>query len=74
VSVVLGAAAPVPWRSREAEAQLAGREATPGVLRAAADAAMADAMPLADNRYKVDLFRSLLVESLEEVCGLRKPA
>ena len=74
VSVVLGAAAPVPWRSREAEAQLAGREPTPGVLRAAADAAMADAMPLADNRYKVDLFRSLLLESLEEVCGLRKPA
>ncbi len=29
VSVVLGAAAPVPWRSREAEAQLIGREPAP---------------------------------------------
>jgi xanthine dehydrogenase YagS FAD-binding subunit len=74
VSVVLGAAAPVPWRSREAEAQMAGRQPTPRRVRDAADAAMADAMPLADNRYKVDLFRALLVESLEEVCGLRRSA
>jgi hypothetical protein len=35
---------------------------------------MADAMPLADNAYKVDLFRHLLVQSLEEVCGLRPSA
>jgi hypothetical protein len=31
---------------------------------------MADAMPLADSAYKIDLLRGLLVESLEEVCGL----
>jgi xanthine dehydrogenase YagS FAD-binding subunit len=74
VSVVLGAAAPVPWRAREAEAQLVGREPTPEVVRRAAGAAMADAMPLADNRYKVDLFENLLVESLEDVCGLRPTA
>jgi xanthine dehydrogenase YagS FAD-binding subunit len=73
-SVVLGAAAPVPWRSREAEAPLIGREPSPRLVREAADAAMADAMPLADNRYKVELFRDLLVESLEEVCGLRRSA
>ena len=74
VSVVLGAAAPVPWRSREAEAQMAGRHPTPRLVQDAADAAMADAMPLADNRYKVDLFRALLVTSLEEVLGLRRSA
>jgi xanthine dehydrogenase YagS FAD-binding subunit len=74
VSVVLGAAAPVPWRSREAEAQLVGREPTPRLVQLAADAAVADAMPLADNRYKVDLFRSMLVDSLEEICGLSRPA
>ena len=74
VSVVLGAAAPVPWRSREAEAELLAREPSPRAVRAAADAAMAEAMPLADNRYKVDLFRNLLVASLEEVCGLRPSA
>jgi xanthine dehydrogenase YagS FAD-binding subunit len=74
VSVVLGAAAPVPWRSREAEAQLIGREPTARLVQRSADAALADAAPLADNRYKVDLFRGLLVESLGEVCGLRPTA
>ena len=74
VSVVLGAAAPVPWRSREAEAPLIGRKPTPRLVREAADAAMADAAPLADNGYKVELFRSLLVESLEAVCGFRRQA
>ena len=74
VSVVLGAAAPVPWRSREAELQLLGRAPTAHLVRQAADAAMADAMPLADHRYKVDLFRNVLVDSLEEVCGLRPSA
>jgi hypothetical protein len=33
---------------------------------------LAEAMPLADNRYEVDLFRALLVESLGEVCALRR--
>ena len=74
ISVVLGAAAPVPWRAREAEAELVGREPSPRAVRAAAEAAMADAMPLADNHYKLDLFRNLLVASLEEVCGLRPSA
>ncbi len=74
VSVVLGAAAPVPWRAREAEAELLGREPSARAVRVAADAAMADAMPLADNRYKIELFRNLLVASLEEVCGLRPSA
>jgi len=74
VAVILGAAAPVPWRSREAEGELIGRVATRRVVEEAAEAAMADAMPLADNRYKVALFRELLVEALEEVSGLRPPA
>ena len=74
VSVILGSAAPTPWRSREAESGLIGRAATPQLIREAADAALADAVPLADNRYKVDLFRELLVEALEKVAGLRPPA
>lgn len=69
VSVILGAAAPTPWRAREAEAALIGRAATPAAIREAADAALADALPLADNRYKVELFRGLLVEALERVAG-----
>lgn len=74
VSVILGAAAPVPWRSREAESELIGRVPTRRVVEEAAEAAMADAMPMADNRYKVALFRALLVDALEDVSGLRPPA
>jgi xanthine dehydrogenase YagS FAD-binding subunit len=71
VSVVLGGAAPVTWRAREAESRLVGKVPTREVIREAADAAMADAMPLADNRYKIELFRKLLIDALEEVAGLR---
>ena len=67
--MVLGAAAPVPWRAREAESRLVGKVPTREVIGEAADAAMADAMPLADNRYKVELFRTLLIDALEEVGG-----
>jgi len=74
VSVILGAAAPTPWRSREAEAGLIGREPTPALIREAADAALADALPLADNRYKIGLFRDLLVEALDTVAGLKPRA
>jgi xanthine dehydrogenase YagS FAD-binding subunit len=74
VSVILGSAAPTPWRSREAESGLLGRQATPRAIREATDAALADARPLADNRYKVGLFRDLLVEALERVAGVRPQA
>jgi xanthine dehydrogenase YagS FAD-binding subunit len=74
VSVILGSAAPTPWRSREAESGLLGRQATPRAIREATDAALADARPLADNRYKVGLFRDLLVDALERVAGVRPQA
>jgi xanthine dehydrogenase YagS FAD-binding subunit len=74
VSVILGSAAPTPWRSREAEAGLIGRTVTSEVVREAVDAALADAVPLADNSYKIDLFRDLLVEALERAAGLRPRA
>jgi hypothetical protein len=35
---------------------------------------MADAMPLADNRYKIGLFRTLLVGAPEEVARLKPSA
>jgi xanthine dehydrogenase YagS FAD-binding subunit len=70
VSVILGAAGPTPWRSREAESGLVGRAPTPALIREAADAALAEAAPLADNRYKVGLFRDLLVDALEAVSGI----
>jgi xanthine dehydrogenase YagS FAD-binding subunit len=69
--IVLGAAAPMPWRAREAEAILEGFQIDRMLIAEAVDAALADAMPLADNGYKVGLFRALLVDALEEVWELR---
>lgn len=69
--IVLGAAAPIPWRAVEAEAVLLGAHPDRVTIARAADAAMADAMPLSENGYKVGLFRALLIDALEEVAGLR---
>jgi len=74
LTIVLGAAAPMPWRAVEAETVLLGHIPDLVAIAQAADAAMADAMPLAENRYKVGLFRALLIDSLAEVAGLRPQA
>ena len=68
---MLGAAAPVPWRAREAEAVLEGFQIDRMLIAEAVEAALADAMPLADNRYKIGLFRAILVDALEEIWELR---
>jgi xanthine dehydrogenase YagS FAD-binding subunit len=68
-SVVLSGAAPVPWRSREAEQAIEGREITAAVAAEAAEAAMADATPLAKNGYKVQIFRGLIEEELLAIAG-----
>jgi xanthine dehydrogenase YagS FAD-binding subunit len=54
-SVVLGAAAPVPWRARAAEAALVGRPVDEAAAAAAAKAAVSGARPLSQNAYKVAL-------------------
>lgn len=62
--VVLSGAAPVPWRSREAEQVIEGRQIDAAVAAEAAEAAMRDASPLGKNAYKVMLFRGLIEEEL----------
>lgn len=69
--IVLGAAAPVPWRAKEAEAVLEGFQIDRMLIAEAVDAALEDAIPLADNKYKVGLLRALLVDALEEIWELR---
>jgi len=58
--IILGGVAPIPWRSKEAEAVLRGKAVTPALADQAAEAALADAKPLADNGYKVPLTRVLI--------------
>jgi xanthine dehydrogenase YagS FAD-binding subunit len=58
--VVLGAVAPIPWRSREAEQALAGAVLDRARAASAADAALKDARPLPHNAYKVAIARVLV--------------
>ena len=62
--VVLGGVAHKPWRSREAEAALAGQPAAEASFRRAADLALAGARPLAHNGYKVELGKRAVVRAL----------
>ncbi len=62
--VVLGSVAHKPWRSEQAEAALVGKRATEENFRRAADAALADAKPLAHNAYKVELGKRAIVRAL----------
>lgn len=59
-SVVLGAAAPVPYRARAAEAELVGKAIDEDRAKAAAKAALAGATPLSQNRYKLPIFEAIV--------------
>jgi xanthine dehydrogenase YagS FAD-binding subunit len=62
--VVLGAVAPVPWRSTAAEAVLKGKTVTDQVAAEAADAAVKAAVPMSQNAYKVQLARTTLIRAI----------
>jgi xanthine dehydrogenase YagS FAD-binding subunit len=62
--VVLGGVAHKPWRSREAEAALTGRRASEESFRQAAEMALKDAKPLAQNAFKVELGKRAVVRAL----------
>ncbi|PYR94462.1 MAG: oxidoreductase [Acidobacteria bacterium] len=58
--VVLGAAAPVPWRAVGAERILAGNPINEDTARAAAKAALQGATPLRNNSYKLPIFETIV--------------
>ena len=58
--IVLGAVAPIPWRSQAAEAALKGKAIDEAVAAKAADAALADAKPMSGNAYKVQVAKVAL--------------
>ena len=66
VAVVLGAAAPVPLRSAEAERELTGKRIDETIARRAAKAAMATASPLAKNGYKLPVFEAVIRKTIME--------
>ncbi len=64
VRLALGGVAHKPWRAATAEEVLRGAPATAESFRAAADAELAPARPLADNAFKVPLARNTIVSTL----------
>ncbi len=63
-ALALGGVAATPWRVAAAEAILIGARATDTAFRAAAELITADAVPLAQNGFKVDLARNSVVRAL----------
>ncbi len=69
-NVILGAAAPVPRRAKEAEALLTGKAVNEETARAAARAAMADATPLEKNAYKIPIFEAVIRRTILAAAGV----
>jgi xanthine dehydrogenase YagS FAD-binding subunit len=72
VRLALGGVAHRPWRARAAEQALVGQPAAEASYAAAADAELAAATPLRDNRFKVPLARNLVVRTLLDLTGVSR--
>jgi xanthine dehydrogenase YagS FAD-binding subunit len=73
VRLVLGGVAPIPWRSPQAEAVLAGQAPSPELAARAAEAALAEARPLPHNAFKVDIGRALIARAIMAVASAPSP-
>jgi xanthine dehydrogenase YagS FAD-binding subunit len=62
--VVLGGAAPIPWRLPEVERLLAGQRVTPELAAKAGETAVSGARPLAKNGYKVPMVRAMVSRTI----------
>jgi xanthine dehydrogenase YagS FAD-binding subunit len=69
--IVLGHVAPTPWAAAQAEQALAGKAVTPESAEEAAKAAVADAKPLSQNGYKVQLAKVAVKRALLEAVKAR---
>ena len=66
-SIVLGAAAPVPYRSVQAQQAMEKKTINTTNALAAAEAAMSVARPLSKNGYKVPLFKTIISEAILKI-------
>jgi xanthine dehydrogenase YagS FAD-binding subunit len=65
--IVLGGVAPVPWRVQAADAELEGKALNAANSDNAAAAAVANASPLPQSAYKVQLTRNLVRRALQQL-------
>lgn len=68
--IVLGQVAPTPWVAEAAAVALVGQRVNNHTAKAAAEAAVASATPMSDNRYKVQLARVAVERSVLLAAGL----
>ena len=68
--IVMGAVAPIPWRSTDAEAALKAGPLDESRARAAADAALKDAQPMSDNGYKIVIAKVIVRRAIVHAAGL----
>jgi xanthine dehydrogenase YagS FAD-binding subunit len=69
--VVLGAVAPVPWRSDAAEQALVGQPLNEQTATVAGEAAVKAAQPLSRNGYKVQITKTVVKRAVMRAAGLR---
>lgn len=62
--VVLGAAAPVPWRAEDAEKVLNGKAITVDIAKNAGTEAVKPAEPLSQNAHKIPIFKAIIYRTI----------
>lgn len=72
--VVLGSVAPIPWVSPEAAQAITGKELTPENAMAAANAALANAKSLGQNKYKITVAKAAVKRALLAAGGKTESA
>jgi xanthine dehydrogenase YagS FAD-binding subunit len=69
VRLALGGVAHKPWRARLAEESMRGKPATMEIFLAAAEVELAQAKPLRDNAFKIELAKRTIGAVLEHLAG-----
>ena len=70
IRLALGGVAHKPWRATKAEALLRGQTPTKATIRAAAEAELADAVPLRDNSFKIELAKRTIAAVVGDLAGV----
>ena len=69
--VVLGAVAPIPWRSEDAERALVGQSLGAQTASEAGEAAVRAARPMSGNGYKVQLAKTAVKRAVLQAAGMK---
>ena len=69
--VVLGAVAPVPWRSKPAETALVGKPLNEDTAALAAEAAVSEAKPMSGNAYKIQIAKTAVKRAIMRAAGMK---